>query len=420
LNQNLVKQDASTALTRIDRQTLAILHRLVFQKDEEFYRRQIQASEETLGVITTCGTLANLTALWCARNRCFPLVDGAPTVEEDGLPAVLSFHGYERAVILGSSLMHYSVEKAARVLGLGSRNVLKLPVDEYGRLSATEIEKAIALCERRHWRVIAIVAVAGTTECGTVDSLAAIARVARQHGIHLHVDAASGGPLLFSSTHRDKVRGIEEADSVTIDGHKQLYTPVGVSALILRSPHAAKSIEIQANYILRNGSGDLGKVSVEGSRPASSLFLHAALHLFGTKGYEYLIDDNIAKAKLLAGLIKDSPEFELLAEPETNIVIYRYIPERLRFHLSNGGLDRRDNETINLLNVRIQEAQYEAGKTFVSRTALGTLPAYRDRSIVCLRAVIVNPLVREHHLRSVLEDQSLVAQRLELKTVAPA
>jgi glutamate decarboxylase len=418
LNQNLVKQDASVVLTMMERQTLAMLHRLVFSENEEFYSRHTQARDETLGVMASCGTLANLTALWCARNNCFPTGNGAPGVEEDGLAAVLRYYDYEKAVVLGSSLVHYSIEKAAGVLGFGSRGVIKLPVDSHNRLCVYALEEAVELCKRRRWRVVAIMAVAGTTECGTIDSIGPIADVASKNGIHLHVDAAWGGPLLFSARHRARLDGIERADSVTIDAHKQLCVPIGVSAVILRCPFAARAIEMRANYILRNGSGDLGKTSIEGSRPGTSLFLHAALHLFGLAGYEYLIDENIEKARLMACLIRQFPEFELLTNPETNIVIYRYIPERFRFHLTNGGFDQQHNEQINLFNIGLQQAQYEAGKTFVSRTILNTLPGYENNSIVCLRAVIANPLVREHHLTGVLQDQTRIAMQLEQAMLA--
>jgi glutamate decarboxylase len=313
---------------------------------------------------------------------------------------------------LGSSLMHYSIEKAAGVLGIGARNTVKIPVDQRNRMDVRALGEAIEHCAKHHRCVIAIVGVAGTTDCGSIDPLTEIAEIAERARIHFHVDAAWGAPLLFSERHRNKLKGIEHADSVTIDGHKQFYLPIGVSMLLLRNPLAAKILEKQAHYILREDSGDLGKFSIEGSRPGIALFMHAALNLIGLRGYERLIDDNMRKAQAMASIISESDEFELLSEPETNILLYRYIPQRWRNAVSVGHLTRENNEYLNAFNEAIQRAQYEAGRTFVSWTKLSNLPQYRGTSIVALRAVIGNPLTTEEDIKAVLADQSQIAVKL--------
>jgi glutamate/tyrosine decarboxylase-like PLP-dependent enzyme len=234
--------------------------------------------------MTSCGTIANATALWCARSRLFPPAPEAPNVEHDGLKAVLDHHDCERAVILASNLAHYSVEKAAGRLGLGASNLLRVPVDARQRLELPALRKLVAHCHKRRWRIVAIVAVAGTTDCGSIDPLAAVAEIAAGEGVHYHVDAAWGGGLLFSEKHRSKLEGIECADSITLDAHKQLHMPIGLSLVLLRDPATARAMEIEANYMLRDDSGDLGRVSMEGSRPGMALFLHAALEIFGRSG----------------------------------------------------------------------------------------------------------------------------------------
>src|SRR5262249_22950077 len=146
-----------------------------------------------------------------------------------------------------------------------------------------------------------------------------------------------------------------------IDGHKQLYLPMGVGMLVLRDPAAARSIEKTANYIIRTGSDDLGRRSLEGSRPATALYLHAALHVVGPRGYEALIDRGIERARSLAEAIRTSAEFELLADPELNIVNYRYLPVEFRAAAASGTLTDADNERINEFNRRLQEAQRDGG-----------------------------------------------------------
>src|SRR2546427_3611092 len=129
LNQNLVKKEASPALTLLERQVIAMIHRLIYQSPEEFYGWHIQNSESTLGLLTQGGTLSNLTALWMARNAAFPKSDDFPGVESVGLASALTRYGYDDAVIIGSRLMHYSIPKAAGILGLGGQNVIRIPVD---------------------------------------------------------------------------------------------------------------------------------------------------------------------------------------------------------------------------------------------------------------------------------------------------
>jgi glutamate decarboxylase len=264
-----------------------------------------------------------------------------------------------------------------------------------------------------------VVGVAGSTDAGAIDPLAEQAAVAHAAKVHFHVDAAWGGPLLFSEEHRGRLAGIERADSVTIDGHKQLYLPLGLGLLLLRDPHAARVIEKQAHYLSRPGSADLGRRSLEGSRPGNALFLHAGLHIFGRKGYAALVEESIRKAAWLADRIKDLADFELLADPDSNIVLYRYVPEAWRDRLLGGDLTPVDHEALNRFNERLHKAQRRAGRTHVSRTTLFHTRYGRDVPVVALRAVIANPLTTELDLEAVLQDQQALAQGLASLRVVP-
>jgi len=413
LNQNLVKREASRVLTLLERQTMAIIHRLIYAFGERFYEDQIQERTSTLGVMCSCATLANITALWIARNSCFGPANGFAGVEEEGVAAALKYYGYERAVIIGSTLMHYSFEKAASILGLGGSSLVKIAVDQRNRIDLLALREAIHRCIRLRQRIIAVVGIAGSTDCGSIDPLSEIADIAGESGIHFHVDAAWGMPLLFSRKHAHRLRGIDRADSVTADGHKQLYLPIGSGMLLLRHPRAAKAIEKETRYMLQETSGDLGKTTLEGSRPGTSLLLHASLHVIGSDGYEFLVDENIAKAKTLAAILRSRPEFELLSEPETNIVLYRFIPSELREPLAEGRLSNADNLRINELNERIQRAQCEAGRTYVSRTTLDRICKGIPSTITALRAVVGNPLTNEQDIKIVLDDQVGIAAELD-------
>jgi glutamate decarboxylase len=411
LNQNLVKKDGSKALTLLERQTLAMMHREVFGLPKHFYDKHAQNDSSTLGMMTSGGTLANITALWIARNACLGWQAGYPGVEEVGVATALKLHGYQDAVVVGSRLLHYSFDKAMGLLGFGADKLIKIAVDDRRRMDVRALRRTVAHCAARGRRVIAIVGIGGATDCGTIDPLSKIADVAEEAQIHFHVDAAWGAPLLFSDRHRRKMIGIERADSVTADGHKQLHLPVGTGMLLLHNPHAAEVVEKHASYMLQENSGDLGRRSLEGSRPATSMFVHAALHVIGRRAYGLLVDRSIRTARIMADRVQSRPEFQLLLRPATNIVLYRYVPWQLRPALIAGSLTSSENGRINLCNERLQQAQCRAGRTFVSRTTIDD-PNGRHKQIIALRAVVGNFLTKEEDIDALLEDQAHIGAQL--------
>lgn len=196
LNQNPMKMESSRLLSFLEREVLAKLHRLVYREDDAFYAAQMHAKDAALGVMTSGGTIANVTALWLARNRACG----------DNLFA-LAEQGYRGAVILGSRLMHYSFDKGMDLLGLGGRSVWRLDTDEHNRLSLAALEQALQQCREQKLKVLALVGVAGSTDFGSVDPLPELAAIARREQIHFHVDAAWGGPTLFSPRYQDCLRG---------------------------------------------------------------------------------------------------------------------------------------------------------------------------------------------------------------------
>jgi len=218
------------------------------------------------------------------------------------------------------------------------------------------------------------------------------------------VDAAWGGPLVFSRRYRDLLRGISLADSVTIDGHKQLYTPMGCGVILFRDPAAPQSIKKTSNYIIRNDSLDAGKFSVEGSRPANAIYLHASLSVLGAEGFEALIDRNCAMARAFAAkLAAEHPDFEIVAEPTSNILLYRWIPKEYQARWKAGSLTPEENEAINARNQTLQAKICREGESFVSRTSI--FSTTYDTVITVLRVVIANPNTHQEHLDFALSEQ---------------
>lgn len=412
LNQNTVKTETSKAFTPLERQVLGMLHRLVFGLDDAFYAHHVQSARHALGAFCSGGTIANITALWVARNNALPPGAGFEGVSREGLHRALAHHGYSDVAIVVSRLGHYSFGKAADLLGIGLNSLHAIEVDALNRVDVRAMERTCRRLRARGVKIIALVGLAGTTETGSVDALSSLAELAGEFDTHFHVDAAWGGPTLFSSHWRHLLAGIERADTVTLDAHKQLYVPMGAGMALFRRPEAAHAIEHHARYVVREGSRDLGSKTLEGSRPGMAMLVHSGLTILGRRGYELLIDTGIDNARRFATMIREAADFELTSEPELNILTYRYVPAALQQALrhADAGDAARLNEELNAITRDIQRLQREEGKSFVSRTTL-RLPQYRGQAIDVFRVVLANPLTDPAILTQILGEQRSIASR---------
>ena len=415
LHQNVVKLETSEIFTFLEKHAIGRLHGLVFGNTTQ---QQHLCTKDAFGLMTTGGTLANLTALWCARNLCFKAEEIFEGIAKEGAADALQHFGTSGGLILGSRFMHYSIEKAADFLGLGTNNVLQLPCNQHGQLHLGALKETFFLAKKEGARVVAVVGVAGSTETGSVDDLEAIADICEEEGAFFHVDAAWGGPLLFSDKHRYLLKGIERADSVTIDGHKQLYLPIGTGVLLFRRPELASHIEKSAQYIIRKDSWDLGKFGLEGSRPAHALYLHAALHILGKEGFSFLLERQIELCLQLYKRLLSSPAFHVPFSPMLNILSYRYIPSGLRHKMpaacagEETSFSEEENNFINQINAALQTWQRKQGRSFVSRT---TFPTADGNASTFLRCVLANPNTLLSDLENMLVEQEKQGEKLEKK-----
>ncbi|MCR9609698.1 putative pyridoxal-dependent aspartate 1-decarboxylase [Vibrio alginolyticus] len=412
LNQNLVKIETSKAFTPLERQVLGMLHRLIYGQSDTFYDQWMHSANHSLGAFCSGGTIANITALWVARNKALRANGSFKGVEKEGLFKAMKHYGYDGLAVLVSERGHYSLKKAADVLGIGQDGLVAVKTDANNRIIVDDLKAKIVELEKQNIKPIAVIGVAGTTETGNVDPLPEIAEVCQAHGCHFHVDAAWGGATLMSNHHRHLLNGVEMADSVTIDAHKQLYIPMGAGMVLFKDPDAMKSIEHHAQYILRKGSKDLGSHTLEGSRSGMAMLVYAAMHIISRPGYELLIDQSIEKARYFADLIKQQDDFELVSEPELCLLTYRYLPPFIREALAKaeGSQKEQLNELINELTQFIQKRQRETGKSFVSRTRLNPDQWQRMNTIV-FRVVLANPLTTKEILSSVLDEQREIAKQ---------
>ncbi len=433
MNQNQVKIETAKASTYVERELIGWIHRLIFNRSAKFYRQNVQNRNFVLGNVTIDGTTANLTALLVARNKAFPPDGRFPGIRKAGVYEAFRYYQCNRAVILVSQRGHYSIDKVARLIGLGENNVIKIPVDLRNKIDTDYMRKILADMEERNryseekTRVVAIIGIAGTTETGNVDNLVELREIADQYGTHLHVDAAWGGPLLLVDKYRHLFQGIELADSVTFDSHKLLYSPLSMGMVLFRSRKASHFLVHASNYIIREDSVDQGRFTVEGSRPFAALKPWVTLKLFGREGFRVLFDHAYDLTSELRTLVEAHENFEKMNFPELFIFNYRFVPAKvktmldgLRHEIESGNISveheavhrmKKINHVLNQMNVELHRAIRQEDNSFVSRTMLEST-MYAPQKIVVLRAVTINPLTTPEILREIIEEHNRLGMKL--------
>ena len=403
MNQNQVKIETAYVSTHVERQLIGWMHREVYGRQDAYYAGAMAAQDQALGNVVNGGTMGNLTALAIALER------GLPGCRLDGLPAALERSGFRGAAVVASVRCHYSLKKSMATLGLGERALHAVPCDDEHRIDLQALEAKIAELRRDRIKVIAIVGIAGTTETGAIDPLARLAEIARREGAWFHVDGAWGGALLVSPQFRRYYEGIEQADSVVIDGHKLLWVPMAQSMVLVRDVDSLRLLRHHANYVLRNGSGDLGQTSLEGSRRFDAFKLWASFKIFGVSGYTTLLARAADVAQTLRELLREQPDFQLTSDSRTFILTYRYVPapmaRQLEAHLERGDLDAASalNARLSTLNAMLQERQKTGGASFVSRTVLESRNCPEGMTV--LRVVLTNINTTREHLLEILAEQ---------------
>lgn len=438
LNQNQVKIESAKASSFVERELIGWMHRLVYNKNAGFYKTNIQRWEVALGNVTTDGTMANLAALLVARNKAFRPDGDFPGIRVAGLHEAFLHYGYRRAVILVSKRGHYSIDKVARTIGIGNDNVIKIPVNAKNKVDIIELGRICRQIRDHNERgqdrikIMAIVGIAGTTETGNIDNLQEIRTIADEHGAHFHVDAAWGGSVLIIDQLRYFFNGIQDADSVTVDAHKLLYSPASMGMVLFKNETDLNYLKHFSNYIIRQDSVDLGRFTVEGSRPFAALKPWATFKILGTDGFRLLFEHAFELTSVLRGLVEMHCNFEPMNQPELFIFNYRFVPkevqekiEKLMMKINNVRQDLPEhqiqnkwlrrlhniNSVLNELNIELHKELREDDNTFVSRTMLDS-PIYYYQDIVVLRAITINPLTTPEILKEIIELQNTLGKKI--------
>lgn len=303
------------------------------------------------GVFTGGGSSANLVALGAARQRAWERLGVDPAAE--GVP------GGRQARLYASEEVHHVVMRAAGVLGLGRRAVVGVAADRAGRLDVAALAARLRADAADDTLLpVAVVASAGTVNTGVVDPLGALADVAAEHDVWLHVDGAYGGFGYLDPAVASWYEGWDRADSVAVDPHKWMAAPLGCGAALVRDRDLlARAFTLEpAEYVegsLRPGAAaspwdDLGTpyhhLGVDQSAPSRGVTVWAILREIGVDGLRHRVVRHNGFARHLAARARRDDRLELLAEPVLSICCFRYRPPDR--HLDEAALDRLNAEIV--------------------------------------------------------------------------
>jgi aromatic-L-amino-acid decarboxylase len=329
LNVNGMLWKSAPAVTELEQVTL------------DWLRQWLGLPAGLFGIIYDTASISTMHAIAAAREM------ADPEVRRRG--------GVGDLVLYTSEQAHSSVEKGALALGVGRENVRKIPVDTAFRMLADDLRMAIQADRAAGKRPFCVVATVGTTSTSSIDPVPAIAGIAEEHGLWLHVDAAYGGPAAILPELRHILNGAERAHSIVVNPHKWLFTPIDISVLYTREPEILRRAFSLIPEYLKTAEDPRAvnymDYGVQLGRRFRSLKLWFVLRYFGREGIAAAIRNHIEWARRLADLIERDPDFELAAPTPFSLVCFRY----------RGG----DEE-----NRRLLDAVNASGEAFLSHTVL--------------------------------------------------
>lgn len=344
------------------------------------------------GIFTSGGTQSNLMGLLLARDN-YAKTHLNWQIQQQGLPAEA-----QQFRIFCSDVAHFTICQAAAILGLGENAVIPIETDENFQLKpAILLEKLIEL-KQKNLRPIAIVATAGTTDFGSIDPLIELAKIAQDHDLWFHVDAAYGSALKLSRTHAHKLEGIELADSITVDFHKLFYQPISCGAFLLKNKANFSLIKIHADYLNpesneAQGIPDLVTKSIQTTRRFDALKLWLSLNTLGMETFGEMIDKTIELAAAIAKTIATDPELELANIPTINAVVFRYLPSQ------------ETATVIERINQQIPKKLMLEGKAIIAQTQI--------KGKNYLKFTLLNPLTTLNDLTQLLSQIKSLGQTLK-------
>jgi L-2,4-diaminobutyrate decarboxylase len=319
---------------------------LIERKLIDWTTARIGLGENADGVFTSGGTQSNLQALLLAREE----------AKSDSTAKLRIFT---------SEAGHFSVQKSAKLLGLGQDSVVRVPVDHDKRMRTVALARELERCAKDGLIPMAVVATAGTTDFGSIDPLPEIAELCDRYDTWMHVDAAYGCGLLASLRHRDRIDGIERADSVTVDYHKSFFQPVSSSAVLVRDASTLRHATYHAEYlnprrmVTERIPNQVDK-SLQTTRRFDALKLWMTLRVMGADGIGELFDEVCELAQQGWRLLAADPRFDVVVQPSLTTLVFRYVPPAVT-----------DPAEIDRANLHARAALFASGAAVVAGTKVG-------------------------------------------------
>lgn len=297
---------------------------------------------KSFGTLTSGGSEANLIGLKCARDKAHACV------RDGGVRAATG-----ELIVYASEQCHYSLEKSVDILGLGRRNLRKIETDDRFHIRTDLLREAIESDKEEGNIPCCISGAAGATSTGIIDPLDELADIARRFGCWFHVDAAYGGALAFSEKHKAHLRGIERADSITIDPHKWMFVPFACGALLVREGGRVlrDAFDITPEYLSEERGGadveyDFFRYGQLGTRRFNALKIWMALKFMGARGYALIIERQIELTRYLAARIDELKSFERVGNVETAVCCFRFLPEGMLDGAASDSVQRNLQQRI--------------------------------------------------------------------------
>lgn len=350
----------------------------------DWLRQMMGLNEGFKGVIYDTASVGSMHAIAAARERVSvpPAVAGGLRIREDGMsgrPDLPLLRVY------ASEHCHSSIDKDVITLGLGQRSLRKIPSDAEFRMSADELRKAIEEDKQNGVLPFCVVATVGTTSMSSIDPVAEIAAVCKEHNLWLHVDAAYAGSAAVVPEMRYILDGCEFADSVVTNPHKWLFTPFDLSVLYLRDMDTLKKAFSLVPEYLKTSEGEevynLMDTGVQLGRKFRALKLWMVIRYFGHEGLASRIREHCRLARLFASWIEESNDWELLAPVPFGLVCFRANPAN------------KTEEELEALNEKIMNNINASGAAYLSHTKLN--------GKYTIRLAIGNIRTEERHIREI-------------------
>ncbi|HIP49618.1 MAG TPA: hypothetical protein EYG92_11725 [Lutibacter sp.] len=363
LNTSMYTYEVAPVFSLIEKEVISNLGKRVWGKDKGD------------GVFTAGGSMSNMNALFLARQNYLE------HAKQKGLFGVKPFS------IFVSEQAHYSFTKGVNFLGFGIESLVKIKSNADATIHIDSLNKAIRIEKEKGRHPLMLIGIAGTTISGTYDPLQNLAKIAKEHKMWFHVDAAYGGALLFSEREKARLKGIENADSVSWNFHKVMGMSLSTSSFLTKEKGSLnKAFNVDAGYLFHEDGYDfdLGQKSLRGGRRPDAFKLWLQWKYKGDIGLAKHVEKLRDASIFLAETVKKTNELELYQEPQSGIVLFRFLQEG------------KSVQELNKLNKNIRETIFKEGKIIFNYS--------RIHGTVYLRYVILDPEFTHKQLKHIIEN----------------